>query len=277
MTVVISSAVVLSPDEDTDGNNGYIGYENLVTTANVAADSSDANYPDNNLANPSTHLRWESDSTADQYITVTLTGLRETDYMAIARHNMGTEQITLSVEGYTGLDTGGSPDWGEIIAEFIPADDQPILMRFDSDAYIGVRLKMQLPTGASEPTIGVMYVGTLLVLQRRLYVGHAPLPYQRRTRFLSARSINGQFLGRTILGEQLGTNIELKNLTPTWFRTYLDPCLDAIRTDPFFFAWRPGDYPLEVGYCWLASPSTPVNTLPNGMMAVDIAVEGLLV
>lgn len=277
MAVVIGSGVVLSDGGDINANNPLIGYQNLITTSNIAADSSDSSYPVTNLANPSTHLRWESNSAADQYITWTGTGLRAVDYIGIARHNFGTEQYTISVEAYTALDTAMSPDWEEVVAEFIPADDQPIFIRFETAAYLGVRLKIQTDTGASEPTIGTLYIGEVLVLQRRIYVGHGPMPYQRKTNYVTATSINGQFLGRTILGEKLTGNIEQKTMTPAWYRSYMEPFLKAARTDPFFFAWRPDDYPSEVSFAWTVAPPSPVNTLPSGHMAVSLDIEGLLI
>lgn len=272
--IIVSPNVVLSPSGDIDSNNPVIGYDQLISTGNIEADSSKSAYPVTNLANHSTTLRWESDSSSDQYITATVNATSPIDYLAIARHNFGTEQATLSVEAYNSVDTNDDPEWEEIIPEFIPSDDKPILTRWDEQAYTGVRLKIQLPSGADVPYIGVMYIGKLLVIQRRVYVGHTPLSMGRKINAVGARSVDGNFLGKIILGRGLSTEVSLQNLTASWFRSYMDPFFRAAQEDPFFFAWRPGTYPNEVGFAWMTNGAEVTNQSPNGMMQASFEIEG---
>jgi hypothetical protein len=65
--VVISDDLVLSQQvlgEQPNANNPLIGWRNLTTVANIAADSEDPAFPAINLANPLTHLQWRATSTA---------------------------------------------------------------------------------------------------------------------------------------------------------------------------------------------------------------------
>lgn len=279
MSVVISNSYVISDLLSGGGvinaNNPVIGYENLVTVANIAATTAADGFPASNMANPSTNLRWvgaAGSPPADEYITVTVNALEPIDYIAIARHNLGSAQIPVSVEYF---DTDASPQaWEELIAPVMLPNDGPALFRFPPQAYTAIRLRLQ--PAAQAPTIAVVYTGALLVLQRRVYVGHTPINYGRATKITNARSEAGDFLGRIVLNETTRTTLNLLNLTPDWYRSYLEPFLLMAQEHPFFFAWRPSDYPREVGYAWLTNDPVPSNALPNGMMSVALEMAGVV-
>lgn len=277
MTVVISSSLVLSDSVSGGGvinsNNPIIGYDNLVTSSNISATTEDADNPASNMANPATHLKWLAaggSPSVDEYITLDLQTAELVDYVGIAKHNFGTAQMTVSLEA---LDDGSPTNWTELISEFIPADDQPILMRFTPQGVTQLRIKLQ--PGNAEPQAAVVYAGTLLVLQRRIFVGHTPINYGRKLEFANHRSINGNFLGRILLNEKKMTSVQLTNLTQTWYRTYFEPFMLVARESPFFFAWRPNAYPYEIGYCWLTNDPQPDNQSPNGFMQVSFDIEGI--
>ena len=88
-------------------------------------------------------------------------------------------------------------------------------------------------------------------------------------------SISGAFLGRIINGQTRRSSCALENLTPDWYRTYMDPFLLAAQESPFFFAWRPGTYPTEAGFAWLTGDPVPNNQRSNGMMQVSFDMEGV--
>ena len=147
------------------------------------------------------------------------------------------------------------------------------MLRFEPDAYVSIRIRLQ--PGSAAPTAAVVYVGKLLVLQRRIHGGHTPINYGRTTKVTNARSENGSFLGRIVLAEVTTTSVSLQNLTPDWYRTYFDPFVTAAREQPFFWAWRPSDYPAECGFAWLTNDPVPTNHLANGMMQVSFEMGGI--
>jgi hypothetical protein len=59
-------------------------------------------------------------------------------------------------------------------------------------------------------------------------------------------------------------------------RSYFSPFAVQARSRPFFFAWRPQSYPLEVGFVWLTSMPIPVNDKSNGFMKVNLALRGIV-
>lgn len=268
MGVHFAAAFAHTVNADLNANSPIIAYHNVVTTANIAATTANASYPASNLANPATHLQWKGTSTgADEYVTVTLDGVTEVDYVGIARHNLGTKGELVTIQ----TDTGGV--WSDQVS-FTPADDGPIIACFPKAAYAGVRIK--IAAGSPVPEIAAVYVGAMLRLQRRIYVGHTPINYGVRNTVVVGRAEAGHYLGRVITGQHTETSVDLKNLTPGWYRAYMQPFVEAARTAPFFFAWRPVAYPLEVGYTWLTSDPMPKNQLPNGMMQVQLDISGIV-
>jgi hypothetical protein len=268
--IVLSPSLVLGPaPEGVDLNAPIIGYRSLVTRTNIAADGEDADNPATNLANVSTSAFWRGADDATQYLTVTLSGA-ESDYFAVARHNFGSQQIAVSLEARVAEDDA----WAVIVAEIMLADDTPLLMRYAAASYHSVRLKMA--SGNAAPQAAIVYVGRLLVSQRRIYVGHAPIPFARRRESVTGISESGNYVGRIYTGGRLETSVSLQNLTKEWYRENLDPFFEVAHEVPFFWGWRPQQFPREISFSWLQGDAIPDNTRPNGMMGVDFKIGGFL-
>lgn len=272
MSVVISGSLVLSDvlsgGDVINGDNPLIGYQNLVTAGNISSTTANASFPVVNLSNPATYLRWKGTSiVADEYITMALATADLCDYVGIARHNFATAQIPVSLE----LFIGGI--WTQVVAPFIPPNDGPILMRFTPQSIVSARIRLQ--HNAVVPFAAVVYAGRLLISQRRLYVGHTPLTYGQITKITSGRSENGQFLGRIQISGSSKSTVDLKDMTPDWYRTNMAPFIVAAREIPFFFAWRPLTYPNEVGFAWITNDPQMQNQRSNGMVKVTIEMGGI--
>jgi hypothetical protein len=282
MTVVISSSFVLSANEDNlNLDSPIIGYDNQVTAGNVSATTEADGYPVSNLANPGTspRHRWKSGAalpTAEEVITVLLNPVEDVDYLAIARHNFGSSQASVTVEGVS-TEPGSPADYFTLVEEHLLADDAPVIFRFTKQPLYAIRLVIGPSQSApiATPYLAVLYVGELLMLQRRIFVGHTPITYGRSQVIANHRSIAGDFVGRVILSEKHATTIETKHLTSIWYRTYFEPFLIAAKEIPFFFNWRPGTYPRETGFAWLSGDPQPNNQLPNGMMQISFDIEGI--
>lgn len=251
----------------TNPNSPLIGYDNKVTTTNVAASSADADFPVTNVANPATFLKWKATSTAANTLTVSGLSGSTTNYVGIAAHNLGSKAIPVTIQGDSGA------GFVTIVQATTLTDDQPTIFRFPSGvAYTSVRLS--LGTGTDAAQIGVVYVGTLLALQRRIYVGHTPIKFGRSTKIVNGMSESGQYLGRIITGQSRESAFSLQNMTPGWYRKNFDPFLVAAKDTPFFWAWRPFSFPLEVGYCWLRNDPKVANQRSNGMMSITLELGG---
>lgn len=262
--IVIGQNIVLTADEAAHPNSPVIGADNIVVSTNIAADTEAGGYPATNLANPATDLEWRAADTTEQYLTVTTNTADDISYVGIAGHNLGTAAIPVSVEG----DDGSGFD--ELVAPSMLPDDRPALFRFTPAPYQAIRLRLQ--SGDDPAAVAVLYVGNLLVVPRRIYVGHTPITYAREPIVINDRSQNGKYLGSIETGLTNKTTIALRTLDPDWYRDNLDVVVSS--RQPFFFVWRPFSYPKETGYVWPTGSVKPTNAMSNGMMAVSIPVEG---
>lgn len=252
-----------------DDNSPAVGWHNLVTSANVTADAEDPNFPAVNLANPSVYPPWRSDDAAEQYATVMLDGDVDVDYVGIGRHNLGSAGITVAVEGYDGS------AWSDVTDEVTLDDDRPVIFQFVKAQYVGIRLRLgAAPDEYDLAEIAVLYVGELLLLQRRIYVGHVPITYGRQTEVANNRSERGLFLGRVEISEFHASGFSIQNMTPDWYRENLEPFVDVCQGTPFFWAWRPRDYPEETGYVAVTNQPSPKNQRTNGMMSIEFQFSG---
>lgn len=268
MSIIISRDIILTDDSLDDPNAGHIGIQTVIARNNLSADYSDGNKAIANLANVATNLFWRSSSLADQYITIAA-GLNEgVDYVAFANHNFASGGISYQVEG-----SNDGVTWTPISDTIIPENDSPHVQIFPLAIYPSYRI--HLTPSLVVPRIAVLYLGKMFVLQRKIYVGHTPITMGRDTSFVTNRSESGQFLGRVIRKQSLGTTVDLKNLTEDWYRAYFEDFVIAARTRPFFWAWRPIDYPQEVGYVWTTDDIIPKNQRNNGMMSVSMKIVGI--
>lgn len=268
MSIVYSQSLLLSPG-GIDLNAGIVGWKSLVTFTTIEADSEDGSFPAINMANPATTYRWQSLSTTTQYVYVDVPADEMVDYVGIARHNLGSDQVRVTTQALI----GGS--WIDQTTPMVPSNDAPLILRFSAVMADRFRIKLE-PLGGVAPTIAVLYLGKLLVFQRRTYVGHTPLPYGREIDFTNNVAESGDFQGRVELRKRLQTDVSLQNLTPGWYREYMDPFIELGRSRPFFFAWRPQSYPKEVGYAWIKNNPKPVNQRANGMMQISLSLGGLV-
>lgn len=276
MAVIFTSNPVLVGDEfNLTSDHPIIGWQNLVTTSTISADSADANYPASNMANPATHLFWRAgtpNSPPDyRYITIGTAGA-SVDYVAIARHNLGSLAIPITVGYFT---SASPPTWVDLVAENLLAHDGPALFRF-SEQVVSTGLMLRLGATSAIPQIAVVYAGKLLVLPRKLYQGFAPIPYGRVARVTNGRSEAGNFLGRIVLQEFVKDSVPLSLIDPTYFRDHIADFLIDSKENPFFMAWRPQTYPDEVGYCHMTNDPVPVNEAPHGLVAMQMEMTGII-
>ena len=143
MTLILSSALVLAATVDgLSLDHPVVGWHNVVTAAGIVADSAEANYPASNLANPATHLEWRAGQAGNQYLTITTGEVDPIDYVAVARHNWGSGEIPVSIEGFI------SGVWTEIVEETMLADDGPALWRFTGQSLSQIRIRLQASAGS---------------------------------------------------------------------------------------------------------------------------------
>lgn len=258
-----------TPDADPDitNNSPVFGQDTIVTASNITATTANANYPASNMANPATHNFWRGTGLSIENIVIATTGA--VDYVGIAKHNLGTANIAVTIA----IATDGVPTYTTVHGPFVPDDDAPIMVCFRERA--ATHVKITLAAGDAIPQIAVVNAGKALFSPRRVYVGVTPITLGRQSRVTNGRSEAGNFLGRIVVGQGLTTSIALKNLHPLWYRNRLDPLIVRSKEYPFFFAWRPYTYPNEIAYAWTSNDPRPVNAMANGFMQIDLELSGI--
>lgn len=267
--IVISSSVVLGPLGDpVDARNPRICWHNLVTPENVSASEASAGEPIVNIANPATYLRWRGTTTNQQAVQVSLSTAMDVNYVAFAKHNLGSTGATIVFQSST-----DAAAWTDVTASIVLSTDYVVIYEFDT--VFARYFRLLITPGSAAPSISVLYLGMTLIVQRRIYVGHTPLPYGRKTTVSNGRSESGEFLGRVLRRQFLESSVDLQNLTPTWYRQYMEPFIEAATTRPFFWCWRPSSYPDECGYAWLADDVKMQNSRANGMVSCSFNMQGV--
>lgn len=267
MSVVISPGLVISPVAGESRVNPYIGWHNLVRFDNIVAEYEADDYPATNMSNPSTANRWLSTSSDEQTITIDdLSGL--SDYVALAGHNAGSIGATVSVEGeLEGV-------FYEVFSGVLPADDAPLLMRFNKAAYTSVRIT--IGAGSSPPYVSVVFAGELIVVPTGISPGYTPISEGYNDEMVGGRSISGEFIGNIVVSSRLETRTPLKLLPRAWYEDYMRPFVKAAnRGAPFFFAWSPVLRPEQIGYCSFSSSTQPVISQSDGRYDVNLPMVGV--
>lgn len=240
-------------------------YKNIVTYDNVTASSSAADFPALSLANPLTAERWKP-TVMDATVTVDAGALVNVDAVGIASHSLHLNASTVTIEASI-----HGTSW-DTIKSFAPSNGRPLLAIFDKVTYRYFRLTV---SGATAPSIGALFIGEALVMPQGIYGGHTPITMGRQAKRITNKTEGGQFAGNSVVHLGVKTSFSLKHLKAAWYREFFEPFAKYLTSGaPFFAAWRPSDYPDEVGYCWPEGDVTPQNTGVKDFMEVDLSVSG---
>jgi hypothetical protein len=247
--VIFPNALILSAeDAGIPLTHPRIGWhthtrdDDVIVTVSTETDAG----PKENPLEPSTHGYWQASAMPATW-EIDLGATRSIDYLGIAEHTIGTLGVAVKAETSMG-DTEGSPPvqvWEELGGEVSPGDDSPIMFLDDARNARYVRITL---TGDLPPKIGVIYTGLILAMQRPPEMGYEPINLSRKTEMHTSMSVGGQILGQAIKNYGVESSISFTRLEHDWYRTVFDPFVKSARSKPYFFAWRPADYPEEVAY-----------------------------
>ncbi|NIQ01594.1 MAG: hypothetical protein GWM98_15415 [Nitrospinaceae bacterium] len=266
--IIISPGYVLSQGDNA--SHPHIAYQTWVrdrVADDITVSSETADGPKDAILRPETAEYWQASALPATW-TIDLGQARAVDYVGLAGHTIGTELAAVKIEH--------SPDnsaWTQFAGELAPVTDAPILFL---DASISRRYwRITLTGSGAVPKLAVAYMGEVLIAQRGIYGGHSPAPLSRDTELFQNMSDGGQFLGQFIRRRGVNGSASFRNLEPDWYRTNFDPFVKAARQFPFFFAWRPVDYPTEVAYAWTDKNIRPSNMGVRGLMEVSFNFKGI--
>jgi hypothetical protein len=115
------------------------------------------------------------------------------------------------------------------------------------------------------------------VCERGTHQDYVPISLARSTNAPIGVSENGHFLGRIVISEGRGSTFALKMLRATWYRQNMDPMVRVLRSTPVFFAWKPTEFPSDVGFVVVTNDPQPSRSFDTGRMAVEFQMTGVAV
>lgn len=263
--------------DQTFGDFPLFAIDDLLRAGSLSATSESADHPVANLANGLTFDYWQSQVLPPALtpfvlpvnITVDAGADVQASYGLVVGHNLvGIAcQFQSSADGET---------W-ETRASFTPENETIDMAVWTAHSARYWRLQFvlnnQVPGTPSAARIAVLRIGQHFLAERRIGVGHSPLPLARDTTYVAHSSERGHSLDRALVRSALSGGISLQNLTPGWYRQVFDPFARRARTRWFAFAWRPDTYPAEVVFAESQRDIRPDNQRSNGMVQVSFPVR----
>lgn len=126
----------------------------------------------------------------------------------------------------------------------------------------------------SETELTNLKLGIALAMYRPIYGGHSPVTLNRATVTSPNMSEGGEFLGSTITRKGFNGAYSYQNLPAEWYRDFFDPFVEYARTDAYYIAWNPLQFPLEVVYGWTMEDFAPSNMGVRDLMQVSWNLRG---
>lgn len=270
MSIYMTEALILSQDlygTDIDPNNPRVGWQSYLFDGSVTADYELVDYPATNILNESLGLYWRSsEDTLNQNLNMQIQP-NVIDYCGIGAHNLKGATIQLQRR-----DDTGDP-WTDVGSPFIQADNQAIMIYFQavaSSAYWNLNIT---PAAGVAPRIGTIYLGEMLTLSRKIWVGHRPTIFNKKTTFYTGDA-GGVYQGRVKEAVRHDVEFSQRQVSQSFLRNVLKSWFDVSLDRPFFFAWRPLNYPDEVTVAWLEDDIRPSNVL-SGNCEFDVKARAL--
>ncbi|WMM36559.1 hypothetical protein [Pseudoalteromonas phage PS_L5] len=244
--------------------NPRILYETVTTGASISATS--GTNPAYALT-PNTWERWIF--SGSQSITITFNEDKLIDSVGIGSAQLSgktvfVEYSTTSTSAFLPMQTQSGKDGA---------------MLFLTNGYTGhqgyTARRVRIRTiGSGTGSIGVIYAGVALQLQQAVYGGVSPIPLSRVTQYSNSRTESGEWIGRSIKSQGYTGQLKFDKLFADWYREYFDPFVVAAIEKPFFFSWRPDEYPEDAVYCWTTGDIKPSNNGGGGTrVSVSFSVE----
>lgn len=251
-------------------NSPRVGILNYASKLNVVSSEFTSPLNPEWLATlPNTDERWISiNSTEHQFIYNSSSGEVEVDYIAFAAHS-GLVGGQVEIELKLGSDTVKEEGPFSVISSdpvmflFDPVDCDTVIIKFSAAASFTL-------------SVGHISVGLSVALPRKIYVGHSPIPYSQDVSTRFEVSDNGNFLGQELNKSLKKSSVSISNIPPDYYRDIIYPRFSQpAKTLPFYWAWRPAQYPKEVGFCWLPTGNVNAsNQSPNGFMQLSFDLVG---
>lgn len=212
-------------------------YRSVITALNVTGTTSNTGFPASSVANPLTYDWWAFDLVADVSLTVDAGAPVDIDALGVVVKDFtGEFLLESSADNSTWIQRAAGIGSGHhliLLSAAITARYWRITFVADSDN-IGSTVR-----------VPVVYLGEALRFEKCVRGQYAPLVMNRKTQYFDNDSGTGQFIGRSIVRQNLDGSVSFERMTAPWVRQHFQPFVEAARERPYFFSWNPEMYPEE--------------------------------
>lgn len=255
------------PASTTVSNPTRLGYDNLLEQGTVQASSEDANYPAANAYDWLTCDFWRPTTSGAVTLTVMLPAGKPANYLAFYNHDLWKYGGSIGLQYYDGS------AWVDATTSVTPADNKPRMVFFSSVTATQWRVVV---TCNGIFNLGIVSFGSFLSLPYGMYIGWSPPRLARRSRLTTSMSDAGAFLGRSIIGNGIRTNLILQFAPDSWMDTYWLSFIRHAERKPFFFAPQCVKQPNDVALCWVDDDIPAPTHTHYGFMGANIPLMGVV-
>lgn len=273
-------AVIVSQGGAWVQGSAYLGYENflrdplsLITTNNESEDN-----PAMNILSWATYERYRFTMVGDVdvHVYLTLPQPKAVNCLGLFRHTLGNKGIRTRLQ-YSN-DNGST--W-TAIPETIRIHGAGNTVAFDvTDTPVTSNLwRLKIDNNVSFETntfeIGNVFIGNALQLYSGPETGFTPPNLAHEDKFISNQSDSGEFLGRSRIRKAARTGFNISTVDADWVRDNYEPFLDAVQSQPFYFAWDAENRVNETAFCYLERPPAKPKYTSNRHMSIGLNFTAL--
>ena len=243
-----------------------ISYVNVLADATLTVSAETFDGFGLNAVNGLTYDYWVPGGSAN--IEFQLASAKEVECFGVAAHNLSSFGSSIFLDYWDGS------QWVQVSRPAIATTDITIFELLDNPVTSDL-FRVRVNGAAS---IGVLWAGPVLRMQRNIYQGHTPVVFSERNEQRANQTETGEWRGvaSTIKGAELSAKFD--NLTSAWVRSDLAPLITHVNEgNPFFWAWHIDRYNKDVAYCWLSGGEWSVsNSGPRDLMSINMQASAYL-
>lgn len=260
--------VILTNQDDT---TPLIGYENLLrdSGATVTYSTQTIGFEASNAYDWLEYSQWLPSASGASWIRASFSSAQSCDYFACAAHTIGANSGSVVLQ----YSTNGGSSWSNAFTPVVPVGTDVVWQSFDSVSAADWRV---LVTATPAAGLGVVSFGSAMQCQRGVTGGFSPPDLAFNDNLTNVVSINGTYLGRSLISEGIQIDVQLENVTEAWAHDTWRPFLIHARQYPFFIQWNNDTYANGSALVWQeGSTSRPSYSQP-GFMNVGISTSGTI-
>lgn len=266
--IVTSDRRKLSLHLAGEENNPFVAFQNLAETATLYGSLVLPDGARANAVSGTTFDYWRPDVLGSEAILAADLGATKTvSFAGIAAHTLGqlgaSAVIEHSADGSTWTDSGAGA--------VSPTEDAACGWRMEPVAARYWRLRVTGFAPLDPVAVGVFFLGNELIMPDRTISGAAPAIRATEVQLQSNVSVGGNILGSQVIAQGSTVSLSLQRVPADFVRDSLPPFMDHFGAGkPFFYGWRPTEYPADLHYCWRSGgPIRPAMTGTLRFMSVE--------